>query len=115
MSRDDKPQFIELSQHSTGARITVNTDRILTVSRKVGDSTVADPTLVLTEITLAGGSPYAPSRVLAQEDYDQVRRLMGLDWLTCGEMLRTGPNVSDVCDRRLDKEGRCPIHGLVGA
>lgn len=110
MSRDDKPQFIELSQHSTGAKITVNTDRILTVLRKVGDSTVADPTLVLTEITLAGGSPYAPSRVLVQEDYDQVRRLMGLDWLTCGETYQ-----GDICDRRLDKEGRCPIHGMVGA
>lgn len=110
MSRDDKPQFIEVTDNR-GKKVTVSVDHVLTTNAFTDDRWPE----VTTEINLAGGSVHAPARVLAVESYDEVRRLMGLDWLTCGEMLRTGPNVSDVCDRRLDKEGRCPIHGLVGA
>lgn len=109
--------FIELTKCGLeGKGVTVNTDHILTFSTEVEKDSYNDPNRrprkgeSYTDISLAGGSQYAPSRIMVTESYEEVRRLIGLDWLRCGEEYE-----GDVCDRRLDSEGRCPIHGRVGA
>lgn len=91
--------FIELTR-SSGEKVTVNADHILTLSKE--GETGAD-------IALAGGSVHAPARVLVTESYDEVRRRLGLGWLRCGETYH-----GEICDRRLDMDSRCPIHGRVG-
>lgn len=91
--------FIEV-QDTEGERFTVNTEFIVSFSPD-GENT--------TDIQLNSGSPHGRARLRTQMPYDQVRRLVGLDWLTCGENFQ-----GDICDRRLDSNGRCPIHGLVG-
>lgn len=87
--------FIELTRCGSEARgVTVNADHILTFSTEIETDTFRDVSMrpqkgeVYTEITLAGGSPHAPAKVMVAESYEEVRRLIGLD---------------------------CPIHGQVGA
>jgi hypothetical protein len=93
--------FIEV-HNDEGKKVTVNTDYVVTFTPRKGVSG--------TDIQLNPGSVHGAARQQVTEGYDQVRRLVGLDWLTCGETFQ-----GDICDRRLDKEGRCPIHGMVGA
>lgn len=97
--------FIEV-HNNEGVKFTIHTPHILTIRPHLADPKFTN---IKTEITLAGGSALG-ARALAMETYDEVRRLIGLDWLHCGEMYQ-----GDICDRRIDSEGRCPIHGRVGA
>jgi hypothetical protein len=105
--------FIELTLR-TAEPITLNTDHIATFRAKIGGDVYNGNELVahkgkeVTEVQLAGPLP-AHAFIEVTEPYDEVRRLIGLDWLTCGETSQ-----GDICDRRLNKDGLCPIHGMVG-
>jgi hypothetical protein len=77
--------FIELTKCGTeGKGITINAAHILTFSTEVEKDTWTDGSGrpnkgdVYTDITLAGGSQYAPSRVMVTESYEEVRRLLGM-------------------------------------
>lgn len=100
--------FIELTRtDSDKSKVTVNTAHILTFHTVVGKTEYQGSG---TRIQLGGGALPAYSFILVTESYDEVRRLIGLGWLRCGESFQ-----GDICDRRLDEDGRCPIHGQVGA
>ena len=78
--------FIELTKCGTeGKEVTINVSHILTISTEVEKDTYQDSHRrpakgdAYTEITLAGGSQYAPSRVMVTESYDEVRDLIGLE------------------------------------
>lgn len=108
--------FIELTKCGTeGKGVTINTAHILTISTEVEKDTYPagsgrpNKGEVYTDITLAGGSQYAPSRVMVTESYEEIRRLLGLGPFRCGE-----GSYGAICDRPLDSEGRCPVHGKVG-
>lgn len=57
--------FIELTERDTRG-VTVNTAHILTISTEVFNGEAC------TSISLAGGSQYAPGRVLVTESYAEV-------------------------------------------
>lgn len=98
--------FIEVTR-SDGSVFTVNTHHILTIDTVVAKTEYEGSG---TRIQLGGGSLPAYSFTMVTESYDEVRRLIGLGWLRCGESFQ-----GDICDRRLDEDGRCPVHGQVGA
>lgn len=106
--------FIELTRRDTTG-VTVNTDHIATFATVIGGDAYVGNDLVghkgdvVTEITLGGAPVPSMSRIQVTESYDEVRRRLGLDWLRCGETYN-----GDICDRRLDEDSRCPIHGRVG-
>ena len=100
--------FIELTRaDGDSSKVTVNTDHILTFYQVDARSEYERSG---TKIQMGGGALPAHSFFLVTEPYEEVRRLHMLDWLHCGENFQ-----GDVCDRRLDKEGMCPVHGMVGA
>jgi uncharacterized protein YlzI (FlbEa/FlbD family) len=63
-------KFIEVTGPE-GQPVTISVDHILTIS--------AERAMARTSITLAGGSQFAPSRVLATESYQDVLDKVMLD------------------------------------
>ena len=101
--------FIELTAAHNRQKITVAVEHIASFQplelTHIGNRPEESRKEIQTRLVTSAGGSFS-----VLEDYDQVRRLVGLDWLTCGETFQ-----GDICDRRLDKQGRCPIHGMVGA